>query len=173
MKYLLLTLLCSLSVAQAMEHPLIRTLKQEKLALKLELDAASRAMFEGGNSALCAKTIRIFKNRLTEVIEILEWIKEANPTEKGVLHVCVAYEKNYRCLMRMPTKTQKFNTCLEAPARSQSATVHSTTAHEVLTERPYSAPPTAYSIGLPLTSVDEEPEYERHALGIIFDEINS
>ena len=132
MKYLLLTLLCSVSMAHSMEdEPFLQTagdesplqaiekqllkkeIKKEKRHITLRLSAISQQMLTRTDSIELCKVLEKLQNRLIAVDEILTWIKEAEPTNKGISQAFTAYKNTYSGLTVMPPKAKKPNVHLE------------------------------------------------------------
>lgn len=98
MKYLLFTLLCSLSIAQAMERQsLIRTkIEHEESTIASELDTLSRTNPNKKDPlALWEKELSLqrLKSRHTQITDMLQWIRESNPDHKEVSAAFLDYQR--------------------------------------------------------------------------------
>ncbi len=119
MKYLVFTILRSLSIAQAMERQSLEQMRlssmqtrieQEKTTLTSEFDTLSKTMIDRDDYvALYEKelTMTRLKSRLAEVTDMLQWIQQNNPPYKEISGAFISYQKMCDRLMVKATETQK------------------------------------------------------------------
>ena len=119
MKYLVFALLCSLSIAQAMDRGSLAqvklfsiqsAIKQEEIAISSGLDALSKTIVDTKDLVtLYEKNLAIqrLKSRLTEVTSMLQWIQESNPAYSEISQAFINYQKTRDHLMARVTATKK------------------------------------------------------------------